>query len=248
MTEFSGKQIVKLGKRLRDDPEPDPEDLKMLGEVLLTYDGALTETSARLTAIDLEATTRLKTSATIVDKLRRQPSIDLRHIHDLAGARIVQRMTLDQQDDVASAIRRVFPGSELLDRREQPSHGYRAVHIIVRVNDCPVEIQLRTHYQDTWAQAMEFFGDRWGREIRYGGHPNDPNSHDGSPEGPTRKETVEGLITFGDALHALAEVENTLEQLRLAGADPSRIEEFEKRIATTFRQQKEAYDALRKAL
>ena len=69
-------------------------------------------------------------------------------------------------------ITEAFPGSELLDRRQMPSFGYRAIHVISRVERCPVEIQLRTHYQDTWAQAMEFFGDRWGRAIRYGGETN----------------------------------------------------------------------------
>ena len=248
MAEFSGKQIVKLGKRLRDGGEPNVKDLEMLGEVLLTYDRALTEASARLTANGLEATTRLKTSGTIVDKLRRQRSIDLKHIHDLAGARIVQRMTLDQQDEAASTIVAAFPGSELLDRREEPSSSYRAVHVIAHVNDCPIEIQLRTHYQDTWAQAMEFFGDRWGREIRYGGEPNDPDSRDGNLEGPTRRETIEGLKKLGDDLHNLAIAENSLEKLRLLGADPGRIEDLELRVATTFRQQKAAYDVLRKAL
>ena len=248
MAELSGKQIVKLGKRLRDCDEPATKDLEMLGDVLLTYDRALREASDTLTSIGLEATTRLKTSGTIVDKLRRQRSIDLKHIHDLAGARIVQRMTLDQQDEVASAIVAAFPRAELLNRREEPSSGYRAIHVIARLDGCYIEMQLRTHYQDTWAQAMEFFGDRWGRDIRYGGEPNDPESRDGDPEGPTRRETIEGLKRFGDELHALAEVENTLEQLRMMSTDATRIEEFEVRIATTFKQQKDAYDALKKAL
>jgi ppGpp synthetase/RelA/SpoT-type nucleotidyltranferase len=145
-----------------------------------------------LRTIGLEPITRLKTSGTIVDKLRRQPAIDLKHVHDLAGARIVQPTTLDKQDEVASMITEAFPGSELLDRREIPSFGYRAIHVISRVERCPVEIQLRTHYQDTWAQAMEFFGDRWGRAIRYGGEPVDPESRDGSADGPTRRETIVG--------------------------------------------------------
>jgi hypothetical protein len=223
----------------------DPGDLAMLGEVLLEYNSALTDASSRLTAIGLEATTRLKTSGTIVDKLRRQRSIDLKHIHDLAGARIVQRMTLSEQDAVASAIVNSFPGSDLLDRRKTPSFGYRAVHVIAEINGCHVEIQLRTHYQDTWAQAMEFFGDRWGREIRYGGDPIDPDRRDGATNGPTRRELIEGLKTFGDSLHALAEVEDSLEELRVRGADPGRIEELEAKISTTFSQQKAAYEILR---
>lgn len=157
-------------------------------------------------------------------------------------------MTLDQQDEVAATIVAAFPGSVLLDRRETPSFGYRAVHVIAQVSGCHVEIQLRTHYQDTWAQTMEFFGDRWGREIRYGGEPNDPDSLDGESDGPTRRQTIEALKKFGDDLHSLAEVENLLEQMRLLGTDPSLLEEVEDKIAATFGQQKAIYDALRRTI
>jgi hypothetical protein len=95
---------------------------------------------------------------------------------------------------------------------------------------------------------MEFLGDRWGREIRYGGEPNDPDSLDGASDGPTRRETIEGLKKFGDDLHALAVAENLLEQLRLHITDPGRIEELEGKIAATFGQQKAVYDALRRTL
>jgi hypothetical protein len=247
MAQLFGKQIVKLGKRLRDAEEPAPGDLTMLGEVLIQYDQALIATSAQLHSIGLQPTTRLKTSGTIIDKLRRQPAIDLKHIHDLAGARIVQPMTLDQQDAVASEILNAFPGSKLLDRRETPSFGYRAVHVIAHVENCPVEIQLRTHYQDVWAQAMEWLGDRWGRAIRYGGEPDDGDALDGGVDGSTRRETVDGIRQIGDGLHALASVENHLERLRAQAGNLDEIEELEKQISTTFGAQKAAYDALRRA-
>lgn len=61
------------------------------------------------------------------------------------------------------------------DRRDEPSHGYRAVHVVVTVQDLPVEIQIRTERQDTWAQIVESLGDRWGRQIRYGKGPAEPD-------------------------------------------------------------------------
>lgn len=245
---LTGKQIVKLGKRLREAAEPDPADLAMLGEVLLPYDRALMVTSVQLKSIGLDATTRLKTSGTIIDKLRRERTIDLKHIHDLAGARIVRPMTLDQQDEVAARIVALFPGSELLDRRKDPSSGYRAVHVIAHVEGCPVEIQLRTHYQDTWAQTMEYLGDLWGRAIRYGGEPDDPDSRDRATEGPTRRELVQRIKRLGGELHELAQLENALEALRSRGADPTRIGELEAKIHKAFETQKAAYDALRQIL
>jgi ppGpp synthetase/RelA/SpoT-type nucleotidyltranferase len=32
----------------------------------------------------------------------------------------------------------------VIDRRINPSHGYRAVHIIAKVSGMPIEIQVRT--------------------------------------------------------------------------------------------------------
>lgn len=60
------------------------------------------------------------------------------------------------------------------DRRANPSWGNRAVHVIATVNGKPVEIQVRTKLQDLWAQAMEKLADVWGRGIRYGEAPEEP--------------------------------------------------------------------------
>ena len=42
-----------------------------------------------------------------------------------------------------------------IDRRKNPTYGYRAVHVIVYWDGIPVEIQIRTELQDTWAQIVE---------------------------------------------------------------------------------------------
>jgi hypothetical protein len=173
---LSRREVVLLGERLRDSETPSPEDLTLLSEVLIEFTSALEEVSAGLSSLGYSATTRPKTSGTIVEKLRRERHLDLPSIRDLADARIVRAMTLDEQDEMASAIAALWPGAKTIDRRERPSHGYRAVHIVPRIGHCQVEIQLRTFYQDTWAQMMESFGDRWGRAIRYGGMPDDPDT------------------------------------------------------------------------
>jgi ppGpp synthetase/RelA/SpoT-type nucleotidyltranferase len=48
----------------------------------------------------------------------------------------------------------LFEGAvDIDDRREKPSHGYRAVHVIPRVDAHSIEIQVRTPLQDIWAQT-----------------------------------------------------------------------------------------------
>lgn len=112
-------------------------------------------------------------------------------IRDLAGARIVRSQTLDEQDALADRITELWPGAKVIDRREKASSGYRAVHVVPRIGRCDVEIQIRTRYQDTWAQVMEGLGDAWGRAIRYGGGPDEANRL--ASDGPlTRAQVVEG--------------------------------------------------------
>jgi ppGpp synthetase/RelA/SpoT-type nucleotidyltranferase len=123
MAEFSKRQVEKLGKRLRDAAAPSPEDLALLEELLLVYDDALAEVATRRRSIGLEPTTRLKTFSTTLEKLRRPPYLSLATIQDLAGARIVMSMTLDEQDAVVAKIQELFPGCRLVDRRVKPSHG-----------------------------------------------------------------------------------------------------------------------------
>ena len=57
----------------------------------------------------------------------------------------------------------------VIDRRERPSHGYRAVHIVVDVRSLSVEIQIRTNLQHLWAELCEKLSDEFGADIKYGG-------------------------------------------------------------------------------
>lgn len=60
----------------------------------------------------------------------------------------------------------------VVDRREHPSYGYTAVHVIAVVRSVPVEIQVRTQLQHEWADLFEKLADRVGRDIRYGKPPD----------------------------------------------------------------------------
>lgn len=172
---MSRSQIKKLGKRLRESQTPANDDLDLLQTLLAAYDIALDIATARIRDhLGVSPGPRLKNTGTIIEKLRRSPNGQLDNIQDLAGLRIVlDRNDLPEQDELVASIRRLFPSNDdafpkLYDRRTFPSWGYGAVHVVVKVGDIPVEVQIRTPLQQAWAEYYEKLGDRFGREIRYG--------------------------------------------------------------------------------
>lgn len=92
---ISKKQLHKLGDRLRDSATPDPTDRELLEQVLSAYREALHIVVDRLRQLGFNPAERLKTTGTIVDKLRRGHGSSLKTIHDLAGARVVLSGDLD---------------------------------------------------------------------------------------------------------------------------------------------------------
>lgn len=175
---ISRNQLDKLGDRLAADGGPSDSDLGLLLDVLSAYQAALREVQVRLGHLGYQPTTRVKTTAVLIDKLRREHS-RLSSVQDIAGARIVSDCDRTEQDEIVRAVVAIFGDGtrppRVKDRRQEPSSGYRAVHVVVTVQDLPVEIQIRTLGQDQWAQIVEALGDMWGRGIRYGEAPPDPD-------------------------------------------------------------------------
>ena len=102
----------------------------------MLYDAPMARVQVSLRdRLGVDATSRLKTVNTIIEKLRRE-KMRLAEMQDIAGLRIVGR---------------------------HPRHGYRAVHVIPEVDGFLVEIQVRTRLQDSWAQGMERLADQAGR-------------------------------------------------------------------------------------
>ena len=111
-----------------------------------------------------------KSTQAIIEKLKRQ-SIRLGQIQDIAGCRLVVDNAA-QQDEVVGQLQIAFPQCQIDDRRVKPSHGYRAVHLLVKQADQWFEIQVRTRLQHSWASISEKLADRFGNEIKYGrGNP-----------------------------------------------------------------------------
>ena len=163
----SKSEIDRLGDRLRETVSPD--DLRMLDGYRLSFADAYDEvanTVRERTGVDVSGRPAKSTTA-IVEKLKRE-SIRLSQMQDIAGCRIVVG-DIAQQNTVTNELLGLFPDSEISDRRETPSHGYRAVHIIVPAANHKVEVQIRTQLQHLWAELSEKLADKFGIAVKYGG-------------------------------------------------------------------------------
>lgn len=199
----------RLGKRLANSDEASDEDLTRLQQVLAAYDEVKVSVLEDLRQLRYPATGRTKTTGTLIDKLRRHPTMPLSRVQDIAGARLIVTGSRREQDDAVEEIVSWFlaKGCKVqgpVDRRKVPSSGYRAVHVVVVIDGLPAEIQVRTELQDLWAQAYERLGDRWGRAIRYGGEPDDPELIvlPGQPDITRRMVTV-AMGRFSDQVDAV---------------------------------------------
>jgi ppGpp synthetase/RelA/SpoT-type nucleotidyltranferase len=170
-------EINRLGERLAASETPSQADLVQLAKVLAAYQVVLESVMDDLRALGFSPTGRVKTTTSMISKLRRIRGMDLSRVQDLAGARFVVD-DLTAQDMARDKIREFYSGEGcpviVTDRRTDPSYGYRAVHVRVTIQAMPVEIQIRTELQDSWAQIVERLADRWGRGIRYGEDPERP--------------------------------------------------------------------------
>ena len=219
---ISGSQLNKLGKRLTAPGPISEEDYVLLAQVAEAYQAVLDTVEEKLQDLGFQATTRVKTTGTLADKLRMSPYLQMKTIHDIAGGRIVIDGGRREQDQVAGQIMEAFAGCpkapELIDRRKHPSHGYRAVHVIVFEEGVPAEIQIRTKLQDTWAQITEKLGDAWGRGLRYGLGPDHPDA----------LISLDGEVTRGRVIEILGQVADGIDSHE---AWDQRVAELEFRIA-----------------
>ena len=164
-------QINRLGEKLRHQPTIDAAGLNELQALRSLYDAPMAQVQTLLKErLGLDATSRLKTVNTILEKLSRE-KMRLAEMQDIAGLRIVENMGLGPQSHMVERIAGLFPGARIVDRRERPNRGYRAVHVVPEVDGYLIEIQVRTTLQDLWAQSMERLADEAGREVRYGAIP-----------------------------------------------------------------------------
>ena len=164
---FTNSEINRLGERLKIAPLS-ADDLKLLDAYRNTFGTVATSLKNELEGLlGVELTSRpSKSTLSIVAKLNRL-STKLSKIQDIAGLRIVVENRL-KQDQVLELIMSQFTDAIIKDRRDSPSFGYRAVHLIIEFNGKKVELQIRTLLQHLWAQLSEVLSETSAPDLKYG--------------------------------------------------------------------------------
>jgi ppGpp synthetase/RelA/SpoT-type nucleotidyltranferase len=165
--DISKTQIDRLGDRLKKGNITEA-DLRLLDLYRRSFTPAYEIVVGTIRKdLALEPTGRpAKSTTSISEKLRRE-SIRLTQIQDIAGCRLTVT-DIAEQDLVVQSLKNLFENTAIVDRRQQPSHGYRAVHVIVSCLDKMIEIQVRTSLQHLWAELSEKFSDIVDPAIKYG--------------------------------------------------------------------------------
>jgi putative GTP pyrophosphokinase len=171
-SELSKNQIDRLGDRLRQVDIGD-DDLRLLDGYRRSFSDSYESVVGQIRdQLGLEPTGRpAKSTTSISEKLRRE-SIRLSQMQDIAGCRLTVTDMLTQ-DEVVMRLKGLFDRPIVVDRREHPSHGYRAVHVIVEHSGKLIEVQVRTSLQHLWAELSEKLSDVVDASVKYGGGDHD---------------------------------------------------------------------------
>lgn len=116
----------------------------------------------------IDVTQRLKRRQTIIGKLAREPKMQVTQMQDIGGVR-VRLPSLDHVHAVSRRLRKTWTIVRVRDYIAEPKRsGYRALHLIVRRDGYPIEVQLRTRLQDAWANQVEEDGTVLGVGLKFG--------------------------------------------------------------------------------
>jgi ppGpp synthetase/RelA/SpoT-type nucleotidyltranferase len=188
--EFSKKRVRKAGQRIRAGTATE-EDWKVLDNwrrahayVLNTFQMRLRSTRKRFGS-DVQVAQRHKRLPTIIDKLTREPGMQLDRMHDIAGCRAIlpdikslerfRKIFLDTR----SKHRHINANDDRYNYIKRPKDsGYRGIHDVFETilesksgsvwNGLRVEVQFRTRYQHAWATAVETVDLLNGERAKFG--------------------------------------------------------------------------------
>lgn len=167
-TELSKTQVDRLGDRLRKGNITEA-DLRLLDQYRRSFTEAYEAVvEAIRKELKLEPTGRPAKSTTSISYKLRRESVRLSQIQDIAGCRLIVS-DIAAQESVVQSLTSLFEHTTVSDRREKPSHGYRAVHVIVNSRGQLIEVQVRTELQHLWAELSEKGSDIIDPAIKYGG-------------------------------------------------------------------------------
>lgn len=164
---MSNSQIDKLGRDLRSG-QIDADHLRRLELFRVEFGEAYKSVEDLFVKIlKLRITGRpSKSTVAIVEKLKRE-TIRLSQVQDIAGCRVLVP-DIRAQDKLVQVLDTMLGRVVVDDKREAPTNGYRAVHVIALHGSRPVEVQVRTFHQHAWAEISEKLADAFGQSIKYG--------------------------------------------------------------------------------
>lgn len=127
---------------------------------------------ARTVSVPAEVTQRLKRRQTILDKLKREPTLDLSRMQDFGGCRAVVNDMAELRRLEARLVKNRKPVGYADYTVTPRSSGYRGVHVIVEYQERLVEVQLRTNWMHEWALSAEYYSGLLGENLKQdGSHP-----------------------------------------------------------------------------
>jgi putative GTP pyrophosphokinase len=144
----------------------------------------------RSTGCKVEVSQRLKRARTILDKLAREPTMQLANMQDIGGCRAVLASIAEVRAVEQRLTKNRHP-RKVYDYIVTPRpSGYRGVHVVVTYEDerhvsRQIEVQLRTKTMHEWAIAVERLSGRMGQDLK-------------SDRGPT--EVLELLAAISKAM------------------------------------------------
>lgn len=185
---YSNSRVKTAGKRIRKGTA-NLEDWQVFENHRRAHARTLNTHQIRLRRvadkIDFSVAQRLKRRPTIIDKLTREPNMQLSTMHDIAGCRVIFN---DLNDLFAyrnamlskpSKHIHVNKGNAHFDYVNNPkSSGYRGIHEVFKTrtgrtdgrawDDLMIEVQLRTKAQHAWATAVETIDLLNGERAKFG--------------------------------------------------------------------------------
>ncbi len=122
---------------------------------------------------------RLKRMPTIIDKLKRYPTMQLTTMQDIGGLRAVLGSVYDVYMLAEEYRKNTRFKHELIDEKDyihksRSEDGYRSLHLIYKYKNkrnpaydgLRLELQIRTKLQHTWATAVETMGTFLGQALK----------------------------------------------------------------------------------
>ncbi len=183
-------QVNRAGRSLRrwlrgelTDPYATDQALREVERYRAAHGYALTKATMGLRSVvrtehcELQVSQRLKRMTTILDKLRREPTMQLANMQDVGGCRAVLASIRDLRR-VEHRLKRNRPPLRYSDYVESPrASGYRAVHVVVGYHDeygdlRAIEVQLRTMVMHEWAITVERLSGRLRDDLKSGRGPD----------------------------------------------------------------------------